>query len=75
MFEVLDEMSKGQNLFDYECKSCGFKIGLPEFLIEEFRQDAIFSSKAVASLEDEIMPILQCPNCGSKFEYKKTDDR
>ena len=75
MFEELDEMSKGQKLYDYECKSCGFKKGLPEFLIEEFRQDAIFSSKAVASLEDEIMPILQCPNCGSKYEYKKTDNR
>ena len=76
MFEELDEMSKSQKLYDYECKSCGFKKGLPEFLIEEFRQDAIFSSKAVASLEDEkIMPILQCPNCGSKFEYKKTDNR
>ena len=44
MFEELDEMSKEQKLYDYECVSCGFKKGLPEFLIEEFRQDAIFGS-------------------------------
>ncbi len=75
MFDELDEMSKGQKLYNYECKACGFEKGLPEFLIEEFRQDAIFSSKAIASLEDEIMPVLKCPNCGSKFEYKKTDNR
>ena len=75
MFEELDEMSKGQKLYDYECKSCGFKKGLPKFLIEEFRHDAIFSSKAIASLGDDIMPVLKCPNCGSKFEYKKTDNR
>ena len=50
MFEELDEMSKGQKLYDYECASCGFKKGLPEFLIEEFRQDAIFGSQAIASL-------------------------
>lgn len=73
MFEELDEMSKGQKLYDYECKSCGFKKGLPEFLIEEFRQDLIFDSKAIASLEE--MPVLKCPMCGAKFEYKKTDDR
>jgi len=23
----------------------------------------------------ESMPELVCPNCGSKFKYKKTDDR
>lgn len=73
MFEELDEMSKGEKLYDYECVSCGFKKGLPEFLIEEFRQDAIFGSQAIASLDE--MPILECPLCGAKFEYKKTDDR
>lgn len=72
MFEELDEMSKGQKLYDYECVSCGFKKGLPEFLIEEFRQDAIFGSQAIASLDE--MPVLECPLCGAKFEYKKTDD-
>ena len=51
-------MSKRQKLYNYECKACGFEKGLPEFLIEEFRQDAIFSSKAIASLEDDIMPVL-----------------
>ena len=69
MFEELDEMSKGQKLYDYECVSCGFKKGLPEFLIEEFRQDAIFGSQAIASLDE--MPVLECPLCGAKFEYKK----
>lgn len=73
MFEELDEISKGQKLYDYECVSCGFKKGLPEFLIEEFRQDAIFGSQAIASLDE--MPVLECPLCGEKFEYKKTDDR
>ena len=72
MFEELDEMSKGQKLYDYECVSCGFKKGLPEFLIEEFRQDAIFGSQAIASLDE--MPVLECLLCGAKFEYKKTDD-
>ena len=42
IFEELDEMSKGQKLYDYECVSCRFNKGLIEFLIEEFRQDAIF---------------------------------
>lgn len=51
------------------------KKGVPNFLIEEFRQDLIFDFEAVASLEDEPMPELICPNCDSKFEYKKTDDR
>ena len=51
-------MSKRQKLYNYECKACGFEKGLPEFLIEEFRQDAIFSFKAIASLEDDIMPVL-----------------
>lgn len=73
MFEELDEMSKGQKLYDYECVSCGFKKGLPEFLIEEFRQDTIWGSKAIALLDE--MPVLECPICGAKFEYKKTDDR
>ena len=72
MFEELDEMSKGQKLYDYECVSCVFKKGLSEFLIEEFRQDAIFASQAIASLDE--MPVLECPLCGAKFEYKKTDD-
>ena len=35
---------------------------IPEFLIEEFRQDIIFGFGAVASLEDESMPELVCPN-------------
>lgn len=69
MFEELDEMSKGEKLYDYECVSCGFKKGLPEFLIEEFRQNAIFGSQSIASLDE--MPILECPLCGAKFEYKK----
>ena len=42
---------------------------MPEFLIEEFRQDAIFGSQAIASLDE--MPVLECPLCGAKFEYKK----
>ena len=75
MLKELDEMSIGQKLYDYECKSCGFEKGVPEFLIEEFRQDIIFDFGAVASLEDESMPELVCPNCGNKFEYKKTDNR
>lgn len=73
MFEELDEISKGQKLYDYECVSCGFKKGLQEFLIEEFRQDAIFGFQAIASLDE--MLVLKCPLCGSKFEYKKTDYR
>ncbi|GAA3640282.1 hypothetical protein [Asaccharospora irregularis] len=75
MLKELEEMSIGQKLYDYECNSCGFKKGVPEFLIEEFRQDLIFGFEAVASLEYEPMPELICPNCGSKFEYKKTDNR
>ena len=75
MLKELEEMSIGQKLYDYECNLCGFKKGVPEFLIEEFRQDLIFGFEAVASLEDEPMPKLICPNCGSKFEYKKTDNR
>ena len=27
----------------------------------------------LASLDE--MPVLECPLCGAKFEYKKTDDR
>lgn len=61
MFEELDEMSKGRKLYDYECVSCVFKKELPEFLIEEFRQDAIFSSQAIASLDE--IPVLKCPLC------------
>lgn len=65
MFEELDEMSKGQKLYDYECVSCGFKKGLPEFLIEEFRQDAIFGSQAIASLDE--MPVLELSTLWSKI--------
>jgi hypothetical protein len=75
MLKELDEMSIGQKLYDYECKSCGFEKGVPEFLIEEFREDIIFGFGAIASPEDESMPQLVCPNCRSKFEYKKTDNR
>lgn len=75
MLKELDEISIGQKLYDYECNSCGFEKGVPEFLIEEFREDIIFGFEALASLEDESMPELVCPNCSSKFEYKKTDDR
>lgn len=78
MLKELDEMSIGQKLYDYECyecNSCGFEKGVPEFLIEEFRKDIIFGFGAIASLEDESMQELVCPNCSSKFEYKKTDVR
>lgn len=30
-------------------------------------------SQEIASLDE--MPVLECPLCGAKFEYKKTDDR
>lgn len=30
-------------------------------------------SQAIASLDE--MPVLECPLCRAKFEYKKTDDR
>ena len=73
MLKELGEMSIGQKLYDYKCKSCGFEKGVPEFLIEEFRMDMIFG--AVASLDENIMPELTCPSCGAKFEYKKTDNR
>ena len=36
MLKELGEMSIGQKLYDYKCKSCGFEKGVPEFLIEEF---------------------------------------
>lgn len=75
MLKELEEMSIGQKLYNYECKSCGFEKGVPEFLIEEFRQDIFFDIEAIAPLEDESMPELVCPNCRAKFEYKKTDDR
>lgn len=39
--------------------------------IEEFREDIVLGFGALASLEDELMPELVCPNCGCKFEYKK----
>ena len=54
MLKELEEMSIGQKLYDYQCKSCGFEKGVPEFLIEEFRMDMIFG--AIAPLEDEFMP-------------------
>ena len=41
MLKELEEMSIGQKLYDYKCKSCGFEKGVPEFLIEEFRMDMI----------------------------------
>ena len=69
MLKELEGMSIGQKLYDYQCKSCGFEKGVPEFLIEEFRMDMIFG--AIAPLEDEFMPELVCPNCRAKFEYKK----
>ena len=73
MLKELEEMSIGQKLYDYQCKSCGFEKGVPEFLIEEFRMDMIFG--AIAPIESNQMSELVCPNCRSKFEYKKTDDR
>ena len=75
MLKELEEMSKGQKLYNYECKSCGFEKGVPEFILEELRQDAFFSLGAIASLNEKNMPELICPNCEAKFEYKKTDDR
>lgn len=71
MLKELEEMSIGQKLYNYECKSCGFEKGIPEFLIEEFRQDILFDFGAIAPLEDESMPELICPSCREKFEYKK----
>ena len=73
MLEELDEMSIGQTLYTYECKSCGFEKGVPEFLIEEFSQDMMFG--AVAPIDECHMPQLVCPKCRAKFEYKKTDNR
>lgn len=75
MLKELDELSVGQKLYEYECKSCGFTKGVPEFLIEEFIQDSIFETGAIAPLEEVTMPKLICPNCRAKFEYKKTDNR
>ena len=72
MFKELDEMSVGQKLYDYECMECDFQKGLPEFLLDEFRFDMIFS-QATASEED--MPILECPMCGNTFAYKNADNR
>ena len=73
MLKELEEMSIGQKFYNYHCKSCGVEKGLPEFLIEEFRMDMIFG--AIAPIESNQMSELVCPNCRSKFEYKKTDDR
>ena len=53
MLKELEEMSIGQKLYNYHCKSCGFEKGLPEFLIEEFRMDMIF--RAIAPLESDQM--------------------
>ncbi len=75
MLKELEEMSKGQKLYNYECKSFGFEKGLPEFILEELRQDAFFSSGAIASLNDKNRPELICPNCGDEVEYQKTDER
>ena len=74
MLKELEAMSIGQKLYNYECKSCGFEKGVPEFLIEEFRQDIFFELGAAALLEDESMPELICHSCRAKFEYKKTDN-
>ena len=41
-------MSIWQKLYDYECKECGFQKGLPEFLLDEFRFDMIFSQAVVS---------------------------
>ena len=73
MLKELEEMSIGQKLYNYHCKSCGFEKGVPEFLIEEFRMDMIFG--AIAPLESNQMPELVCPNCRLKKKKKKTDDR
>ena len=75
MLKELEELSVGQKLYEYECKSCGFTKGVPEFLIEEFIQDSIFETGAIAPREETIMQKLICPNCRAKFEYKKTDNR
>ena len=61
MLKGLEEMSIGQKLYNYHCKSSVFEKGLPEFLIEEFRMDMIFG--AIAPLENDQMPELVCPNC------------
>ena len=66
MLKELEEMSIGQKLYDYQCKSCGFEKEVPEFLIKEFKMNMIF--KAIASLDENIMPQLTCPSCGVKFE-------
>ncbi len=58
MLKELEEMSIGQRLYNYECRSCGFEKGVPEFLIEEFRQDILFDFGAVAPLEGEYIPEL-----------------
>ncbi len=52
MLKELEELSVGQKLYEYECKSCGFTKGVPEFLIEEFIQDSIFETGAIAPLEE-----------------------
>jgi len=70
MLKELEEMSIGQKLFKYECKSCGFEKGVPEFIIEEFKQDLIFEG-----IDENIMPELVCPKCRCKFEHKETDNR
>ena len=75
MLKELEEMSIGQKLYNYECKECGFEKGVPEFLIEEFRQDILFEFEAIAQIEDESMPALICSSCRAKFIYKKTYNR
>ncbi len=56
MLKELEEMSKGQKLYNYECKSCGFEKGVPEFILEELRQDVFFSSEKLYNYE--------CKSCG-----------
>ena len=45
------------------CTSCGNEI-------DQFKPRRIVDTD-----ESDQMPELVCPNCRSKFEYKKTDDR
>lgn len=61
-------MNIGQKLYNYECKSYGFKKGVPEFLIEEFREDILFDSGTIDLLENESMSELICPSCRAKFQ-------
>lgn len=72
ILKELEEMSIGKKLYNYACKSCGFEKGVPEFLIEEFRENILFDYGTVATLEDESMTEPTWPTCRAKFEYKRT---